>query len=235
MAASTPFPVQQGYGSAYSVTKRPMTEEEFKGLARPYKSFKGPLGFFSLIAVIASIVSFEAPAENVDILSLMGLVCGVVALALAAASLKMRAKVAKTMEDPYVTVVRGTAMRSASPAGWMIGPVTVTDTAETRSVMRDGPATMEFIPALKMAVSVNGVRLKKGAFVGGQVDAQPTTVYQAPAPAAAYQQPIPAPTDEPPPPPGYEPQQGLFCPICGARNPQGARFCQQCARELPRL
>lgn len=229
------YQTQQGYGQSYSVSKRPMTDEEAKGLAKPFKSFKGPLMFFSLVGVLASLASFEAPSQNVDILALMGMVCGIVALGLGAASLKTRAKVAKSMQDPYMTVVRGEAVRSVSPAGWTIGPVTVKDTSETALLLRQGPASVEFIPALMTAVVVNGARLAKGAYVEGNVDVQPMASYAAPAPAPAYQQPVQAPEDVPPPPPGYEPPQGFFCVNCGAKNPPGARFCQKCAKELPRL
>lgn len=225
----------QAYGAGYSVSRRPMTDDEVKALAKPFKSLKGPLGFFSLTGIVASLASFEAPAENVDVLALMGLVCGIVALAIGVTSLKIRKSVVRSMEDPSVTIVRGNAMRRASPAGWTVGPVTVKDTAETRSVLRDGPASVEFIPALRTVLSVNGVRLAKGAYVDGMVDVQPTAAYQAPAPQVAYQQQMPGPVDEPPPPPGYEPQQGFFCPSCGAMTPPGARFCPKCAREMPRL
>jgi hypothetical protein len=159
----------------------------------------------------------------------------VVALAIGVTSLKIRKSVVRSMEDPSVTIVRGNAMRRASPAGWTVGPVTVKDTAETRSVLRDGPASVEFVPALRIVMSVNGVRLAKGAYVDGMVDVQPTAAYQAPAPVTAYQQPMPVPADEPPPPPDAEPQQGYFCPNCGAKNPAGARFCQRCAMEMPKL
>ena len=233
--ASSPYPTQQGYGPAYTVTKRPMTDDEVKGLAKPFKSFKGPLAFFSLIGIIASVASFEAPEENAGIMVLMGLICGIIALALGITSLKIRKNVVKSMEDPSVTIVRGTAVRTVNPAGWAIGPVIVRDTAETTRMLRDGPASVEFIPPLRMVSSVNGVRLAKGAYVDGMVDVQPTAAYQAPAPVTAYQPTAPTPGDEPPPPPGFEPQQGFFCPSCGTKTPPGARFCPKCAREMPRL
>lgn len=223
---------QQGHVPAYRVTKRPLTDEEAKGLAKPFKSFKGPLFFFSLVGVVASAASFEAPAENVGVLALMGFICGVIAIALGATSLKVRANVAKSMADSSVTLVSGTATRSVTAAGWAIGPVTVKDTPETIPLLRPGPASVEFIPPLKAAVSVNGVRLAKGAFVEGVLDLQPTVEAQVPAASAQYLQP--SHSDVPPPPPDME-SQGYFCVSCGAKNPPGARFCQQCARELPKL
>ncbi|MBU1158626.1 MAG: zinc ribbon domain-containing protein [Candidatus Thermoplasmatota archaeon] len=37
------------------------------------------------------------------------------------------------------------------------------------------------------------------------------------------------------PPPDSPMEQSMFCPRCGSKNPPGARFCQNCRGEMPRL
>jgi len=224
------YPQTQGYSQDYSVSKRPLTAEEVASVMKALKVLRNPLAFFSLFAVFISIIVLSSVEGDMEMLSLMSLVFGLIAIVLAATSFTMRGQVAKVLRSGEVTVVTGYARRSQSPAGWAVGPITVRDTRELAPFMREGPATVEYVPAMKAAMSVNGFRLKKGAFVNGPVDLAPTAPYQMPVATVGQ----PAPMDEPPPPDAM-PQQAYFCPTCGARNPAGARFCQQCAREMPRL
>jgi hypothetical protein len=221
------------YGQPFSVSKRPLTEQEIADAAKPYTQLKKPLGFFSLFAVFISVIMMFGPVEaNIDMFSLMALVFGLISIALAGTSFRVRRDVAKVIRSGEVTIVQGYARRSQSPAGWVIGPITVRDTQELAPFMREGPATVEYIPAMKAAMRVNGVRLLKGALVVGPADLAPTAAYQMPqAPMGPPQR-----VDEPPPPPPDFPQQQvLFCPWCSTRSLPGARFCESCGKELSRL
>lgn len=224
------YPQPQGYPMGCSVSRRPFTHDEVSGAAKPLKQLRAPLAFFSLFAVFISAIVLSGAEGDIEMLSLMGLVFGLVALALAATSLSMRGRVAKALQSGQATVVTGYARRSVSPPGWTVGPITVRDSPELTPFMREGPATVEYSPEMKAAMVVNGVRLRKGAIVDGPTELAPTAPYQTPAATVGP----PAPTDEPPPPPDVAPAQGFFCPSCGAKAPPGARFCPNCAREMPR-
>jgi len=224
------------YGQSFSVTKRPLTDQEIADVAKPYTQLKKPLAFFSLFAVFISVIMMFGPVDaNIDMFSLMALVFALISIALAGTSFRVRRDVAKVLESGEVTIVQGYARRSQSPAGWVVGPITVRDTRELAPFMREGPATVEYIPAMKAAMKVNGVRLLKGAFVVGPADLAPTAAYQMPQAPQAPMGP-PQRVDEPPPPPPDFPQQQVqFCPWCATRSLPGARFCESCGKELPRL
>lgn len=225
------YPQTQRYDQNYSVSKRPLTAEEVASVTKALKVLRNPLAFFSLFAVFISVIVLGTDQGDVEMLSIMTLLFGLISIVLAAASLVMRGTVAKVLRSGEATVVRGYARRSQSPAGWNVGPVTVRDTQELARFMREGPATVEYVPAMKSAMSVNGFRLLKGALVSGPVDLAPTAPYQMPVATVGPT----APMEEPPPPPDAMPEQGFFCPSCGTRAPPGARFCPKCAREMPRL
>lgn len=228
-----PYNAPPAYGQPFSVSKRPLTEQEVADVAKPYKQLKTPLAFFSLFAVFISVIMMFGPVEaNIDMFSLMALVFGLISIALAGTSFRVRGNVAKVIRSGEVTVVQGYARRSQSPAGWVVGPITVRDTQELAPFMREGLATVEYIPAMKAAMKVNGVRLLRGALVVGPADLAPTAAYQMPqAPMGPPQR-----VDEPPPPPpDFSQQQVMFCPWCVTQNPPGARFCKSCGKELPRL
>lgn len=230
MASSYTSP--PAYAQNYTVTKRLLTAQEVADAAALYKKFRNPLAFFSLFSILLGIILMSSAEGNIDMLSLMALVFGMISVAVAGTSLSFRGKIAKALRTGEVTIVQGFATRMRTPARWTVGPISLRETPELRSMMRDGMATVAYIPSLKVAMSVNGMELKKSAWVDGPVELSPTGAYQAPVVASSPPQQY----YEPPPPPSDSPmEQSMFCPRCGSKNPPGARFCQNCRGEMPRL
>ncbi len=221
----------QVYAQNYSVSKRLLTAQEAAASAALYKKFRNPLAFFSLFSILLGVILMSSTEGNIDMLSLMALVFGLISVAVAGASLSVRGKIAKALRTGDVTVVQGFATKMRTPARWTVGPISLRETPELRSMMREGPATVAYIPSLKAAMSVNGINLKKSAWVDGPADLAPTGSYPAPQVQMAPSQQV----DDLPPPPDDLPSQGMFCPRCGSKNPAGARFCQNCSGEMPRL
>ena len=219
------------YAQNYSVTKRLLTMQEAADATVLYKKFRNPLAFFSLFSILLGVILMSSAEGNIDMLSLMALLFGVISIAVAGASLSLRGKIAKALRTGEVTVVQGFATKMRTPARWTVGPISLRETPELRSMMREGPATVTYIPSLKAAMSVNGMKLKKSALVDGPAELSPTGAYQTPVVASSAPQQY---YEPPPPPPDSPMEQSMFCPRCGSKNPPGARFCQNCRGEMPR-
>lgn len=232
-------PSPDSQGQPYSVSMRPITDEEQKVALRFVKPMKYNALVMSIIGIATAIaVNFAADPVLLGVPLLFALMAGDAAVKYK----KNSEAIGKALSSGFLPEVSGPAVRSKRRGPWTIGPVAIFGKSDAMAALSEGAAvTVAFIPGAKLALSVNHLPLKKALSITttpsdfGKDLVVATTITAAPIAVPMPQQASPSgPTaieELPPPPDDWE---GIVCSRCGQPNPGDARFCGRCGTPFHR-
>lgn len=222
----------------YALSRRQMNDGERKALVGSIKPIRYNAIAMSILAIATAIMVNYA--YDVIVL-LVPLMFAAACIGLASQYRKSLKAASKMLSENAVPELRGVPTRKSMGRGWLLGPVTVVSSRELSKVMPEGvPATVTFFPERRVALSVNGVPLKKavqitappgfGQGVGAHVPPATPAAHHAP-PQAKVQGPPPPDEDLPPPPDDWAETR---CAKCGRVLPVGSSFCSSCGAKVTR-
>ncbi|MEM4233186.1 MAG: zinc ribbon domain-containing protein [Thermoplasmata archaeon] len=230
-------PSPDSRGPPYSVAVRQITDEEQKVALRFVKPMRYNALVMSVIGLATAVaVNFAADPIVLGVPLLFALMAGDAALKYR----KNSEAIGKALSSGILSEVSGSAVRSKRRGPWTIGPVTIVGKCDAMAALSEGTvATVAFIPAASLALSVNHIPLKKAVSIrttpsdfGRDLVATPAITA---APVAMPQQAstsVSTAIDELPPPP--DDWEGTICSTCGQPNPGDAKFCGRCGTPFHR-
>lgn len=232
-------PSPDSQGPPYSVSVRPITEEE----KRVALSFVKPMRYNAIVMSVIGLATAIAVnfAPNPIVLG-VPLLFALMAGDAAVKYKKNSEAIGRALSNGVLPEVSGPAVRSKRRSPWTIGPVAIVGKSDAMAALSEGAvATVAFIPGAKLALSVNHVPLKKAVSITTTPSDFGKDLVAAPAMfAAPVAMPVPQQTsisastaiDELPPPP--DDWEGKICSSCGQPNPGDAKFCGKCGTPFHR-
>lgn len=231
----------QGYqNNSYALVVRPMNAAERKAAADSLKPARYNAIAMSILGIATAIMINYARDTIVVVVPLM-FAAG--SIAYASQYRKGSGTVSKMLTTGTVPEIRGVPTKKSMGRGWDLGPASFQGSGGLGKRLSEGTVTtLAFLPDTKVALSVNGVPLKKPvpmvipAGFGKDLTVPAKTSMSSPGQmTAAAQQPIPQPIQpsvgvELPPPP--EDWDASVCGRCGQINVKDARFCAKCGASI---
>lgn len=217
----------------YSLSIRPITDAERKVAVDSVKPARYRTIVMSVIGIITAIVvNFGTDIFLLTVPLLFAMMAGSAAFEYK----KNSEAIAKSLAAGTVPEIVGIPAKKRFRGVWTIGPLTFANKEGIAKTLQEGvPSRVAILPAARIAVSVNGMSLKKALPIEnmprdfGQdltIPPEPPQSVIAPPQQTPY-----AHEDLPPPPDDWE---WVFCGACGQRNPNAARFCSKCGTPIKR-
>ena len=146
----------------YSLTTRPITEEEYKVAVGALKSPRSQAAVFSVVGILVAVMVNFVP-EEFRLINLFVPMLFLVGAAVPAISYRARLKaLRKILSSGRVSEIAGVPRRRKFPRSWTLGPLVFGNDGTLSKVLQEGVVSrIAFIPEARIVLSVNGVPLEK--------------------------------------------------------------------------
>jgi hypothetical protein len=176
----------------YSVTTRPITEDEYRAAIGALRSPRYQAAVFSAVGIVVAVMVNFVP-EEFRLTTLFVPLMFLVGAAVPAVNYRTRLRaLRKILSSGMVSEIAGVPGKRKFPRSWTMGPLVFGNDGTLSKVLQEGTASrIAFIPEAKMVLSVNGVPLEK---VTSIMTIPPGFGVGPPAPPRAAPAPVSPPT-----------------------------------------